>query len=149
MLRDNELVADGRVSRIAPGPQSKLNDAQMAELRALVIAGPDAAIHAAVRWRRVDLRDVVARRYGGTVMVRTATVLLLPSCHHHPGRRFFISRSAPSSAAVTHLGKDNFVTGYAKNAATKMGALGGPAIRRQLARHTKVLERRLRDTPSG
>jgi len=38
--------ADGLVSRTAPGPQNKLDDAQMAELRALVIASPDAAIHA-------------------------------------------------------------------------------------------------------
>jgi transposase len=76
VLRYNELGADGLVSRSAPGPQSKLNGAQMAELRALVIAGPDAAIHAVARWRCVDLRDEVARRFGVTVAERTVSTWL-------------------------------------------------------------------------
>jgi hypothetical protein len=44
----------------------------MAELRELVIAGPDAAIRQVVRWRIVDLRDEVARRFG--VKVEEGTV---------------------------------------------------------------------------
>jgi len=39
----------------------------MATLRDRVIAGPDAAIHGVVRWRCVDLRGEVARRFGVTV----------------------------------------------------------------------------------
>jgi hypothetical protein len=45
----------------------KLTEAQMAELRELVIAGPDPDIHGVVRWRCVDLRDEVARRFSVTV----------------------------------------------------------------------------------
>jgi transposase len=69
--RYNEAGADGLISRTAPGPQPKLSQAQMNELRALVVAGPDAAIHQVVRWRCLDLRDEVARRFEVTVDERT------------------------------------------------------------------------------
>jgi transposase len=69
--RYNEAGADGLISRTAPGPTPKLSEAQMQELRALVIAGPDAAIHQVVRWRCVDLRAEVARRFEVTVDERT------------------------------------------------------------------------------
>ena len=69
--RYNEAGADGLISRTAPGPQPKLSPAQMNELRALVVAGPDAAIHQVVRWRCLDLRDEVARRFEVTVDERT------------------------------------------------------------------------------
>ncbi len=43
----------------------------MDELRELVVAGPDAAVHQVVRWRCVDLRDEVSRRFAVTVSERT------------------------------------------------------------------------------
>ena len=49
VLRYNALGAAGLLSRSAPGPATKLSDAQMQELRALVISGPDAAIHQMMR----------------------------------------------------------------------------------------------------
>jgi transposase len=69
--RYNEVGTDGLISRAAPGRQPKLSKAQMNELRELVIAGPDAAIHQVVRWRCVDLRTEVARRFEVTVDERT------------------------------------------------------------------------------
>ena len=71
VLRYNELGAEGLLSRSAPGAAPKLSEAQMNELRELVIAGPDAAIHRVVRWRCVDLRDEITRRFGVTVAERT------------------------------------------------------------------------------
>lgn len=68
--RYNELGAAGLVSRRAPGPKPKLTAAQMEDLRALVLAGPDPAVHHVVRWRCSDLRDEVARRFGVTVQER-------------------------------------------------------------------------------
>jgi transposase len=68
--RYNELGVAGLVSRSAPGPQPRLTETQMNELRALVIAGPDAAIHQVARWRCIDLRDEVARRFGVKVKER-------------------------------------------------------------------------------
>jgi transposase len=43
----------------------------MAELRELVVAGPDPETHKVVRWRCVDLRAEVARRYAVSVPGRT------------------------------------------------------------------------------
>jgi transposase len=53
------------------GHPSALTDAQMEELRNLTIEGPDPAKHKVVRWRCVDLRDEVARRFAVTVTERT------------------------------------------------------------------------------
>jgi len=46
------------------GPRSRLTTEQQAELAALVEAGPDPEQHGVVRWRRVDLRDELERRFG-------------------------------------------------------------------------------------
>jgi transposase len=68
--RYNAFGVDGLRSRRAPGRAPRLTAAQMQEFRALVVAGPDPAVHHVVRWRCVDLRDEVARRFGVTVQER-------------------------------------------------------------------------------
>lgn len=68
--RYNDLGVDGLVSRRAPGRVRKLTAAQMQEFGALAVAGPDPAVHHVARWRCVDLRDEVARRFGVTVQER-------------------------------------------------------------------------------
>lgn len=55
----------------AGGHPAGLNEVQMAELKALVLKGPDAEKHNVVRWRCVDLRDEVADRFAVTVSERT------------------------------------------------------------------------------
>jgi transposase len=69
--RYNDAGIDGLVSRKPPGASPKLSEAQMAELRELVIAGPDPKIHKVIRWRCVDLRAEVTRRFAVTVPERT------------------------------------------------------------------------------
>jgi len=69
--RYNDAGIDGLVSRKSPGASPKLTQAQMAELREAVIAGPDLQTHKVVRWRCVDLRAEVARRFSVTVPERT------------------------------------------------------------------------------
>ena len=54
----------GLRSRRPMGPRSRLTTEQQAELAALVEAGPDPEQHGVVRWRRVDLRDELERRFG-------------------------------------------------------------------------------------
>jgi len=61
--RYNEAGIAGLKSRKSPGRAPLLTKAQKAELRALVIQGPDPAVHKVVRWRCADLRDEVARRW--------------------------------------------------------------------------------------
>lgn len=65
--RYNEAGVHGLVSRVPPGAAAKLTSAQMDELRALVLAGPDPKIHKVIRWRCLDLREEVARRFSVTV----------------------------------------------------------------------------------
>ena len=67
VLRYNESGVEGLKSRRSPGPTPALTGEQMAELRALVIKGPDPATHNVVRWRCLDLRAEVARRFSVTV----------------------------------------------------------------------------------
>lgn len=62
----------GLKSRRSPGRAPLLTEAQKAELRALVIAGPDPQLHKVVRWRCVDLRAEIARRF--SVVVHESTV---------------------------------------------------------------------------
>lgn len=65
--RYNALGVEGLKSRHAPGRAPALTDAQRAELHELVLAGPDLEINGVVRWRCVDLRAEVERRFGVNV----------------------------------------------------------------------------------
>ena len=60
----------------SPGPGSKLTARQQAELAELVEAGPDPAVHGVVRWRRIDLRDELQRRFGVTLHERSVGKVL-------------------------------------------------------------------------
>ena len=54
----------GLHGRKSPGPRPKLTPEQIEALAAWVEAGPDPVRHGVVRWRRVDLRDELERRFG-------------------------------------------------------------------------------------
>lgn len=58
-----------------PKPR-RLSDAQQAELARIVEMGPDRAVHGVVRWRRVDLKAVIAERFGVEYHERTLGKLL-------------------------------------------------------------------------
>ena len=62
--------------RCRPGPQPRLSPAQEAEVERWVATGPDPAEHGVVRWRRVDLRDLIERRFGARLHERTVGKLL-------------------------------------------------------------------------
>ena len=69
--RYNETGVEGLKSRCAPGPAPVLSAEQMASLKDWVIEGPDPETHMVVRWRCVDLRAEVARRFAVNVHVST------------------------------------------------------------------------------
>jgi transposase len=71
VVRYNEGGIDSLASRKPPGASPKLNAAQMSELRDLVLAGPDPKADKVVRWRCLDLREQVTRRFCVTVPERT------------------------------------------------------------------------------
>ena len=61
--RYNARGAEGLKSSRAPGRAPSLTALQRAQLLELVTAGPDPDLHGVVRWRCVDLKAEVARRF--------------------------------------------------------------------------------------
>jgi transposase len=76
VIRYNAEGLPGVSDRVPPGSPCRLTPEQMAELAALVEAGPDPAVDQVVRWRRVDLRQVIAVRWGVEFHERTIGKLL-------------------------------------------------------------------------
>ena len=66
----------GLSSRCSPGRPPALNEAQMAELRSMVLQGPDLERNEVVRWRCVDLRAEIAARWSITLTKGTIGKLL-------------------------------------------------------------------------
>src|SRR5438105_1725745 len=61
--RYNAGGIDGLVDRKSAGPKERLTAEQLAELSAVVEKGPDPGQDGIVRWRRVDLRDLISERF--------------------------------------------------------------------------------------
>ena len=63
--------------RGAVGPRPRLTPEQEARVDGWVESGPDPALHnGLVRWRRVDLRDLIAREFGVALHERSVGKLL-------------------------------------------------------------------------
>jgi transposase len=69
--RYNDHGVTGLCSLRSGGRTARLTPAQMAELKELTIEGPDPEADKVVRWRCIDLREVVSRRFMVTVTERT------------------------------------------------------------------------------
>jgi transposase len=70
--RYNDFGIEGLKSLTSPRRAPFLTDEQKADLKALVNAGPNAEHNKVVRWRCVDLREEIARRF--SVEVHESTV---------------------------------------------------------------------------
>jgi transposase len=66
----------GLSDRPHPGRPPRLTPAQMRMLEAVVETGPDPDRDGVVRWRRIDLRDLIATRFGVSFHERTVGKLL-------------------------------------------------------------------------
>lgn len=66
-IRFNEAGPDGLIDRKAPGPATKLNDAQRLALKEIVEQGPIPAAHGVVRWRLCDLAQWINDEFGITM----------------------------------------------------------------------------------
>ena len=76
MHRYNDFGISGLKSRRSPGRSRLLTPAQAAALLALTVMGPDPERDRVARWRCVDLRDEVARRFSVHVHENTVGVWL-------------------------------------------------------------------------
>jgi transposase len=76
-----------------PGAVPKLTAAEKAALAALVEAGPDRQVDGVVRWRRIDLKEVIRDRFGVDYHERSVSRLLhdlgfshMSARPRHPGQ---------------------------------------------------------------
>ena len=76
VLRFNAEGPDGLSNRKGAGRPRLLSDDQMNELSKIVKAGPDPAVDAVVRWRRIDLKRVIEERFGVVYSERSISELL-------------------------------------------------------------------------
>lgn len=76
VIRYNVEGLPGLSNRMPPGPSCRLAPEQMAELAGIVERGPELAVDQVVRWRRVDLRRVIAERFGVELHERSVGKLL-------------------------------------------------------------------------
>ena len=74
--RFNAEGIGGLANRAIAGRSPALSEGQMAQLREIVLAGPDLARDGVVRWRCCDLQKVIAERFGVAVHERTVGKLL-------------------------------------------------------------------------
>jgi transposase len=76
VLRYNAEGVAGLRSRCSPGRPAALNEAQMEELRSMVLEGPDLDRNKVVRWRCADLKVEIASRWSVSLAERTVGKLL-------------------------------------------------------------------------
>ena len=58
------LGPEGLIDNWTQGPKPRLSAEQLAEVAQIVEAGPDREKDGVVRWRRIDLKRVIAERFG-------------------------------------------------------------------------------------
>jgi transposase len=74
--RFNESGPEGLKDSWSKGHPPRLSAEQLAQFADLVETGPDSAVHGVVRWRRVDLQQIVAERFGVVYHERTIGKIL-------------------------------------------------------------------------
>ena len=62
--RFNALGPEGLIDNRTEGPKPRLSEEQLAQFAKIVEAGPDREKDGVVRWRRIDLKRVIAERFG-------------------------------------------------------------------------------------
>ncbi len=90
--RYNDLGVAGLSDRVPPGAKPRLSPEQEAELAELVREGPQIDKHGVVRWRRIDLSQVIEARFGVRLAERSVGAVLrrlgfrrLSARPRHPG----------------------------------------------------------------
>jgi transposase len=74
--RFNREGPEGLVNRPPPGRRSWLSADQLRELAEVVETGPDPHTDGVVRWRRIDLKQVIEDRFGVVYAERSISKLL-------------------------------------------------------------------------
>ena len=62
--RFNASGPEGLIDNWTEGPKPRLSEEQLAQLAQILEGGPDREKDGVVRWRRIDLKHVIAERFG-------------------------------------------------------------------------------------
>jgi transposase len=62
--RFNRSGPEGLIDNWTEGPKPRLSEEQLAQFAQIVEGGPDREKDGVVRWRRIDLKRVIAERFG-------------------------------------------------------------------------------------
>jgi len=91
--RFNAAGPEGLLDNWTDGPKPRLSPVQLAEFAKIVEAGPDRERDGVVRWRRVDLKRVIAEKFGVEFHERYVGTLLeklgfshISARPRHPGQ---------------------------------------------------------------
>ena len=91
--RFNAQGPDGLLDHHCEGPKPRLTPTQLAQLSEIVETGPDPKTDGVVRWRRIDLKAVIAARFGVAYHERSVGKLLkalgfshISARPRHPGQ---------------------------------------------------------------
>jgi transposase len=68
--------ADGPLNNRTSGPKPRLSPEQLAEFARIVERAPDREVDGVLRWRRIDLKRVIAERFGVDFHVRCVVKVL-------------------------------------------------------------------------
>ena len=74
--RFNQDGPDGLLDRKSPGATPRLSADEKAALAEIVERGPDVETHGVVRWRRIDLQQIIKDRFGVAYHERSVSRLL-------------------------------------------------------------------------
>ena len=110
--RFNAAGPDGLIDNWTEGPKPRLSAEQLVEFAAIVEVGPDREKDGVVRWRRVDLKRVIAERFGVDYHQRYVGKLLKKLGFSH------------ISARPRHPAQDGRIV----EAFKKRARVGGPAV---------------------
>ena len=84
--RFNASGPEGLIDNWTEGPKPRLSEEQLAQFAKIVEAGPDREKDGVVRWRRIDLKRVIAERFGVdfTTLCRKASEEARLLAHQRP-----------------------------------------------------------------
>ncbi|MGB8897531.1 MAG: IS630 family transposase [Pseudolabrys sp.] len=103
--RFNAAGPDGLLDNWASGPVPRLSAVQKGELARIVEPGPDREVDGVVRWRRIDLKRVIAERFGVDYCERYVGTLLRELGFSHISAR---PRHPAQDAETIEAYKKNF-----------------------------------------
>jgi len=102
--RFNRWGPEGLIDNWTEGPKPRLSEEQLAQFAQIVEGGPDREKDGVVRWRRIDLKRVIAERFGvdfhpryvGKLLHKLARPVRLPKLHfdaNHPSGRLHVRKA--------------------------------------------------------